>query len=249
MLTGKPNHWHTLAATWLAARYHGRMATLNETSLYLPVKRFLEEQGFEVKGEVQGCDLVAVRGDDLLVVELKLAFSLALVLQGVDRLKLTDLVYLAIPAPRRAAMGRWSETIGLCRRLGLGLLTVHFRSPGGPRVEVVADPGPYAPRQVTRRRKGLLGEFARRSGDRNVGGGNRRTVVTAYREEAMRVALELREGPRRVADVRTATGCDRTGAILSDNYYGWFAREERGVYALTEAGTRALVGIEESDRA
>ena len=31
-----------------------------ETSLYLPVKRFLEGLGFEVKGEVCGCDVVAL---------------------------------------------------------------------------------------------------------------------------------------------------------------------------------------------
>ena len=31
-----------------------------ESSLYLPVKRFLEKLGFEVKGEICGCDLVAL---------------------------------------------------------------------------------------------------------------------------------------------------------------------------------------------
>jgi Uncharacterized conserved protein len=35
-----------------------------ETSLYGPVKRYLETLGFTVKGEVCGCDLVAIRGDE-----------------------------------------------------------------------------------------------------------------------------------------------------------------------------------------
>ena len=36
-----------------------------EQDLYEPVKRFLEDLGYEVKGEVRGCDVVAVRrGDD-----------------------------------------------------------------------------------------------------------------------------------------------------------------------------------------
>src|SRR5215471_10610716 len=35
-----------------------------ETSLYVPVKRFLETLGFDVKGEVCGCDLVAIRGEE-----------------------------------------------------------------------------------------------------------------------------------------------------------------------------------------
>ena len=49
-----------------------------ETSLYGPVKRYLETLGFTVKGEVCGCDLVALRGDELPIVvigELKLSFS------------------------------------------------------------------------------------------------------------------------------------------------------------------------------
>ena len=53
--------------------------TILETSLYRPVKVFLEGLGFVVKGEVGGCDLVALKGDGLPVVvicELKLTFNL-----------------------------------------------------------------------------------------------------------------------------------------------------------------------------
>src|SRR5262252_708718 len=70
-----------------------------ETSLYLPVKRFLESLGFEVKGEVCGCDLVAVRGDDpplVVIGELKLGFNLELVLQGINRMAACDQVWLAV---------------------------------------------------------------------------------------------------------------------------------------------------------
>lgn len=37
-----------------------------ETSLYPAVKRFLETAGFSVKGEVDGCDVVAINLDLLL---------------------------------------------------------------------------------------------------------------------------------------------------------------------------------------
>ena len=50
-----------------------------ETALYLPVKRFLEKLGFTVKGEIGGCDLVALSGDDppiVVIGELKLTFNL-----------------------------------------------------------------------------------------------------------------------------------------------------------------------------
>src|SRR5438270_4771008 len=76
----------------------GKPAPLGEAALYLPVKRFFEKSGFEVKGEVNGCDLVAYRGDEPpVIVELKLRFTLALVLQGIDRLAISERVCLAVP--------------------------------------------------------------------------------------------------------------------------------------------------------
>ncbi len=92
-----------------------------ESDLYAPVKALLEGQGYVVKGEVRGCDVVAVRcAEPPVVIELKRTFGLGLVLQGVDRLALTDLVYLAV--------GAWPKQMKrvkrLCRRLGLGLMIV-----------------------------------------------------------------------------------------------------------------------------
>ena len=81
-----------------------------ETSLYLPVKRFLEGLGFEVKGEVCGCDVVAVdRGAPiaLVICELKLSFTLDLVLQAVDRSTACDEVWVAV---RASARGRGRES-------------------------------------------------------------------------------------------------------------------------------------------
>jgi hypothetical protein len=223
------------------------MAKTVETALYAPVKAFLEHQGFEVKAEVQGCDVVAERGEDVLVVELKTAMSLALVLQGVNRLGMTDLVYLAIPMPKRAQMGRWSETVQLCRRLGLGLLVVHLRARGGARVEVATDPLPYRPRQSRVRRGRLLREFKGRRGDHNTGGASSadrraRPLVTSYREDAVQLAAALRDaGPSKCRDLRKATGCARASAILRANYYGWFDRLDGGLFELTTVGQDALV--------
>src|SRR5215213_8032322 len=91
------------------------MEGVGETALYAPVKRFLEARGYQVKGEVCGCDLFARRrvddqGDDRIdeppvIVELKLRFTLALLLQGIDRLAVSERVYLAVPRPPRRARG------------------------------------------------------------------------------------------------------------------------------------------------
>ena len=48
-----------------------------ETSLYPAVKRFLQRAGFSVKGEVNGCGVVAIRDGEpqqLVIVEMKLGF-------------------------------------------------------------------------------------------------------------------------------------------------------------------------------
>ncbi|HWI51142.1 MAG TPA: DUF2161 family putative PD-(D/E)XK-type phosphodiesterase [Symbiobacteriaceae bacterium] len=218
------------------------MSGRKEADLYAPVKRFLEELGFDVKGEVNGCDLAAVRGDDLVLVELKVAFNLPLLLQGVERQRLSDTVYLAVevPASRRAAP-RWAEIQRLCRRLDLGLLTVSFAAHREPRVEVICEPGPYQPRRAVKERVSLLREFHKRTGDHNVGGVTRRPIVTAYRESALLVADHIRRyGSAKPSEIKAATGCERAAAILQQNVYGWFEREQPGLYRVTPDGEKAL---------
>ena len=216
----------------------------SEVELYAPVKAFLEAQGYAVKGEVRGCDLVAVRGaEPPVIVELKLRFSLSLVLQGIDRLAVTDLVYLAVPAQStgRAPSERHAGVRKLCRRVGFGLLVVHGQAKGTAAVEAVLDPAPYHPRKNLRRRSHLLREHARRTGDPNRGGSSRAPIVTAYRQEALRCAeLLRREGPSAVREIRKTADAPNATRILYRNVYGWFERTGRGVYKLTEAGAREV---------
>jgi hypothetical protein len=211
-----------------------------ESDLYAPVKAFLEKQGYVVKGEVRGCDVVAVRDGVPLVVELKQRVTLELILQGVDRLALADAVYLAVPVPpaRSRGVSPWDRrVVKLCRRVGLGLMTISKRG----RVEIVAEPVPYAPRKNGPKAAALLAEHARRTGDPNLGGTTRIKIVTAYRQEALRLARAMADGaPRRPRDLKDPADAPNAGRILRDNHYGWFERREKGVYALTEEGRKGL---------
>lgn len=212
-----------------------RDAVPPETALYAPVKALLEGQGYEVKAEVNGCDVVAVRGDaPPLIVELKRTFGLGLVLQGVDRLALTDAVYLAV--------GAWPPKIAdvrqLLRRVGLGLIVV-----GHGRADVVLDPVPYAPRGDRKRTGRLLLEHRRRIGDPNTGGTTRRPIMTAYRQEAERCLAHLGAGPTALRALRAAGDVPNAPSILRGDAYGWFERVERGVYRLTPKGEGALTEI------
>lgn len=215
-----------------------------EAALYSPVKQFLERQGYEVKGEVRGCDLVARRrSEPPVIVELKLRFNLPLVLQGIDRLAMTERVYLAVPRPERHARGgplapERPEIRKLCRQLGLGLMLVGLTR---KTVEILEEPVPYRPRQAKSRALRLLDEFARRIGDANVGGAVGVPLVTAYRQDALRCARALAlGGPMRVGALRSAADVPTAARILQRNVYGWFDRIERGTYRLTPQGDQAL---------
>lgn len=211
-----------------------------ETSLYLPVKNFLEGLGYRVKGEVGHCDLVGLKDDDPTVVvigELKLTFNLELILQGVDRMSVGDEVWLAAKLSARGK-GRESDPRyrNLCRRLGIGLLGVDLSGA----VHVLVSPAAPIPRKDPRRRSRLVEEHRRRRGDPSVGGATRTPVMTAYRQQALACAAAMISAPQRPRDLKPQW--PDAQKILHRNVYGWFERAERGVYALTETGRLAAAG-------
>ena len=218
-----------------------------ETDLYPPIKAYLEGQGYAVKGEVLGCDVVARRGEENpVIVELKQRFSLDLVLQAVERQKITDKVYVAVAdgGGRGSTLRRrYRAVLRLCRMLGLGLLLVRPASNGAGRARVEArlDPVPYRPRLDKRRRERLLREFEQRVGDPNTGGSTGRWIMTAYRQDALRCAdLLARHGPLKLAKLREESGVERAAKILQRDVFGWFERRERGVYEISPKGRQAL---------
>lgn len=215
-------------------------AGTRETDLYLPVKRLLEGQGYMVKGEIGSVDVVAMRdGDDPIIVELKTGFSLSLFHQAIARQAISDAVYVAVPrGGGRASMKALAENRKLCRRLGLGLITVRLADGF---VEIHCDPEPYRPRQSKPRKARLLREFARLVGDPNSGGSTRRNLVTAYRQDAL-LCLKLLEdiGPTKASRVAVETRVTHARRLMADNHYGWFERVETGIYSLSPKGLEAV---------
>jgi len=209
-----------------------------ESTLYPPVKRFLEKLGFEVEGEVCGCDLVALDGKEptaVVIGELKLTFTLDLVLQAVDRTAACDEVWLAVRASRRGRGREHDPRVRkLCRLLGLGLICV---SAGG-RVDVLVEPVPWRPRRDAKRRSRIVEEHRRRQGDPAIGGSTRQPIMTAYRQQALACAAALSRAPARPRDLKN--DAPDAAKILLRNVYGWFVRVERGLYALSDPGRAAL---------
>jgi hypothetical protein len=216
-----------------------------ECDLSPPVQAYLAARGYTVRAEVNGCDITAIDGYNLIVVELKQRFSTDLLIQAIDRQRVADTVYVAIPAD---AVGkdrygkRWKGIEHLLKRLELGLILVHFApdTDAPTAVEVVMHPlNEPKPRRKPALRRTILREIAgRQAGDYNVGGVTKRGILTAYREQCIFIACCLdRYGPQTPAALRARGTSPKVQNILFRNVYGWFERQERGVYAL-RAGVR-----------
>lgn len=210
---------------------------LKESDLYLPVKSFLMNLGYEVKGEIKDCDIVAQKGNDLIIVELKLNLNITLLLQAVERFTLSDTVYIAIPKQCSMFKKQSKQIKKLIARLGLGLIVVDIQKTK-QYVEVINDPKDYTPRKNKTKKNALLKEFNNRIGDTQKGGSTRaKAGLTAYRQRCIRIAEYLSEHPQaKGAEINKAIDEPQSTNMLRQNYYGWFDKIERGVYQLSEKG-------------
>lgn len=219
---------------------------MKETDLYPPVKALFEDLGYTVHGEVVDMDVVAMKYDEMIAIELKISFGIKLVTQAALRQKLTHQVYVAIPAPK--SKKRFSKSYKdqeyLLRRLSIGLILVKLDTIV-PSAEIIFDPKPYNLEQSMKRNKRLrqhaLKEISERHGDYNIGG-TKGKKVTAYREKALIALYHLsKKEELSVKDLRLATGNEKVQMLLYSNYYNWFQSTKRGHYRISEQGLEALV--------
>tara|TARA_Y100000385_G_C12970449_1_gene583780 strand:+ start:315 stop:998 length:684 start_codon:yes stop_codon:yes gene_type:complete len=215
---------------------------MKESDLYQPLKNYLENQGYDVKGEIQNCDVMAIREDEPpVIVELKLTFNLQVILQSVERLGLTSNVYIGVPRSTKIINKEQKRINKLLRRLGIGLILIDPSRENG-NIEIILDPIPYKPRESKVRKQRLLGEFAKRVGDPNTGGTEKRKgIMTAYRQRAILVAGFLQKaGPTKASDVARALELSEARNILYRNHHGWYERVGKGIYEISPRGKKEL---------
>ncbi len=206
---------------------------MKEVEMYKPLKKFLKAKGYTVHSEVESIDVMAQKGDEILIVEMKISFNLQLVYQLIERLKITDQVYAYVPLGKG---GRWPKSYkkmcALLKRLHCGLMTLDQHTKKNVVVEF--EPGPFTARKNYAKKKMALKEFEGRSIDLNRGGSTRELLFTAYKEKAIRVAMYLFEhGPSSTQDIKKNLDIEKTVDILNRNFEFWFERVSRGVYQLT----------------
>ena len=211
-----------------------------EADLYPVVESFFTAQGYTVKGEVCGCDLVAVKGDTIIVAELKLTFNIKLLYQAVRRLMITDKVYAVIFKPKtRQKMSYWQMMKSLSRRLNVGLLVVD-----GDKVISIAEPGPFAGKILPRQKNKILREFEGRKVSKNTGGITGKKLQTAYLESAIHISVLLKKHKElKTTELVEMGASEKSSKILYHNHYGWFQKTGRGQYRL-KAGVSRMIAAQ-----
>lgn len=127
----------------------------------------------------------------------------------------------------------------LCRRLGIGLITVCLDE---HLVKVICEPGVFKSKIIKSRKTKLIEEFEALHGDPNKGGMISSGVMTAYRQAALRCAKVLNDnGPLKASQVANKSSYLKARNLMAANYYGWFERISRGVYDISEVGKDALL--------
>lgn len=210
-----------------------------EKDQYPILKRRMEGLGYTVKAEINDVDLVAMKDEHVVLIEMKTTLNIPLIAQGVRRNTLGDSVYLSIPKPsdRVLKSSLFKDKCLLLKHLGLGLMLVDLKY---GRVSVLFDPGARTVHTRHKKRGRLKEEFHARLSDYNTGGSNRTTIITAYRELALLALDYMKEGPETTKALRAYTQRKKVVDILQKNHYGWFRRVRRGVYGITDAGREAL---------
>jgi hypothetical protein len=206
-----------------------------ESDMFYPIKEYLENLGFSVKAEVKNIDILAKKDDDIIVVEMKKQLTLKLIYQGCDRQRMFDYVYIAIldPGLQKRRTKTFKEKLHILHRLRLGLIVVDVLK---NKTEVLLDPKEYVYKRSNKKRKLLLEEYSNRKTSINVGGVSKTKIMTAYKEEVIKIGKALINGPLQTKEVKKCTGIQKATNILYDNYYKWFKRVSRGVYQLSELG-------------
>jgi len=168
---------------------------------------------------------------------------LKLVYQALDRQKLADKVYIALPKKvLNQTKSNVKHFINLLKRLEIGLIVV-----SDSHAEVLVETfGFDLKRSISSSKKKkdkLIKEFSLRKSDANIGG-TKDKKMTHYREKVIEIAKYLNEfGQKSPKEIALYTGIKDTPNILRKNYYLWFLNVERGIYQLSEIGKKALTDL------
>lgn len=204
-----------------------------EHELFAPVVSLLEAQGYQVKGEIGAIDIFGMKERATIGVELKVKIALKLIYQAVDRQKLCDVVYIALPEKVvHTKNTHYHSFVALLRRLELGLIVV-TKDKAYVEIEAIPYDRERSRNSNKVKKQRLVKEFLTRENTSTVGG-KQGMRMTAYREKCIKIANYMKDkaavSPK---ELKEALAITDVPGILRNNYYGWFVHLNKGSYALS----------------
>lgn len=221
-----------------------------EADLFPAVRNLFTDAGYKVNAEVKDCDITAMKGDELIIIELKKNLSVNLLAQGLNRQKTGAKVYVAVPKPKNYSSKKYRDTFYVLKKLELGLIFVTIRGKHSF-AEIALEPTEFFPPVSKNRKKRntIIEEINGRTIDTNTGGVTGRKIATAYTEKCINIACILDTyGELSPKQIREYGGDAKCQSILYMNVYGWFKNVRKGVYAITLEGRKGLLEYPELEQ-
>lgn len=217
-----------------------------EKELYPIVANYFKENGFLLDGEVNDVDILCIKDEVTVAVELKLELNFKVIIQASKRQKLFDLVYIGIKTPKSLKSNIFKDKIYLLKRLGIGLIIIN---PISNTLSIHSDPvesniNIYKSRNKEKKESIIL-ELKERKYKNNIGGVNKVKTITKYRQDCLIVLDTLKtNGAMSGKNIKKITGVEKATSIMSLNYYGWFVKINRGVYDISKFGETEFLNYE-----
>lgn len=202
---------------------------MNETQLFLPVKKLFESMGFEVEAEIEHIDIIAKKEERYIAIELKKELNLNVIAQVLKRQVLTDEAYIATFKPTKKVMQSkvYKDKLLILKRLGIGLIIVDESA------TIIKESEVILPKKNKKKKKRLIETFEQLNKE-NIGGSHHTTRMTLYRKQAINIARCIGRSSKKASQIKKETGIHKAYSILYKNYYGWFEALGKGMYQLSE---------------
>jgi len=212
--------------------------SFTEADMFPPIKAFFESLDYSINAEVKGCDIVLVKNDELILIELKKSFNITLLYQAMARKKAASQVYVAIPRPKKVRDKNYRAMLEILSKLEIGLILVAMDSP--TRIVSIASHPPAIPgSKALKPRERVLREISGRTNDTNIGGVSKTKIMTAYREKCIQLAcaLYVLGKPQTAAHLQRKYACPiNSNGTMKNCAYGWFKFLGNALFELSPKG-------------
>lgn len=210
-----------------------------EYEMYPYIEEYFSNLGYEMRAEVNCVDVVGVKSDHIIAIEMKLNLSVKLIYQAIERQRYVDDVYIATVASK-SILKDLDELKKLVKRLQIGLILLHERD-SGIYVEIVETPRFSKLIFDVQKQNLLFKEFYGRTVNLNIGGITKNSVATANREKNVNIATILlkTDSELSIKQIRSLTKIQDCAKILQSNFYEFFKRTKKAHYVFNKDSDRA----------